>query len=160
MTRNGKPLVLVALALGGLVLMDGCSKKPSRPPIDEAAIAGKWIEIPVTETGNPRAAAGAGEKYRRYVEINADHTFVFSLRDKAGKPKGKQKAEGTWKVNKEKNVIEFEVTNNTFDKSDEKYDWVPASSVGVHKGPVKGQGETDILSITDQTDTPYNYIRA
>ncbi len=160
MNRNGKPLALIAAALVGLVLMDGCKKKPSRPPINESAVVGKWIEIPTAEIANPRAAAAAPEKVRRYIDIKDDHTFVFSLRDKAGKPKGKATAEGTWKVNPQTNVIEFEVTKNGFDKNSEKYDWVPATSVGVHRGAVKNQGETDILSITDQTDTPYNYIHA
>ncbi len=158
MMRATKILVLIVAAAALVTGSTGCNKKrPTRPPLDENAVIGTWAEPTSAEEVNPRAAGLTAEKYHRKIEMKADHTFVFTILTKSGKTAGT--IEGNWKLNPEKNIIEFEVTSSTLSASSELNDWAPATSIGVYELNVKGKGVVQALSITDKLDNGFDLFR-
>jgi hypothetical protein len=157
MVRSSKQLVLGGFLAVGLVAAIGCEKHYTRPPIDTSAILGSWIEIVQQGKPSPRVRAREPQAYVRYITLNEDKTFEFTLRTRDGKPT-KYKAEGTWAI--EENTLKFKVTSSTFAEKDERRNWVPESSLGIHKRDVGAEGRIDALPIADLEETVVDYKRA
>ena len=159
MIQSVKQLVLAGLVVAGAVIVFGCEGQPGRPPFEASALVGNWIEVADQASINPRMrGAGAGKTEYRYLVLNADNTFEFSVRDKSGKPaKGDNKIEGSWQIKKSELV--FTVTNSTFPKADERNDWAPETSLGIEKKQVQGRGITEVLTVVDLTGMPTTFVR-
>lgn len=164
MIRSNKRLVFLGLLATGMMIATGCGKGSRKPPpVDENALAGNWIEYTGKITSSPRARTTDTKKKKsiRYLTVNADKTFEFSLKDNSGKPakKGK-KVEGTWEINLEEQEIIFTVTNNAFKAGEEGHDWAPMSSYGPKEKDVSGQGMMMMLSVADISGSSTMYKRA
>jgi hypothetical protein len=158
MIHSAKWLVLAGLLATGLVLVSGCDRGSGRPPINTSAITGNWIELADQSAANPRMqGATKGKKTFRYLVINPDNTFEFSLRNKSGEPVGEGVAKGSWAL--KGNTLVFEVTENTFDEQEEAHEWAPESSVGINRRSIKGT-QTEVLSVVDLSGLPTAYVRA
>lgn len=159
MFRSMRRIVLIGLLASGVVVVTGCGKKGSRPPIDQATIVGSWIEVVAQGRSNPRIKLAEATELRQ-ITIKADNSFEFVLLSKSGEPlKKNEKAEGTWKIDPVENALVFEVTNNTFPADDERRDWAPASSLGLSMREIGGQGQVEILEIIDLQDAPTAFKR-
>jgi len=161
MIYSTKRLVLGSLLATAVIMTTGCNKGPTRPPIEEAAIVGDWIEVVKEASTSARVAPTGEKKTLRHLTLNADKTFTFSLRTKSGKPlKGDFKCEGTWSINAELIQLEFKVSNSTFPENDERRDWAPETSLGLTKRDVAGSGITEVMIAEDLMGSPTTYMRA
>jgi hypothetical protein len=156
--RAALPVLLVASAL----VASGCGKsRPQEAVLSDAAVVGSWIEAPPKAVESARRARpSAPQEFLRHVTLNADKTFVFSLRKLDGAPpKDDKKAEGTWELNTQLNVIEFTVGTNQFKSGDTGYDWVPKTMSEMARQEVAERGMSDIIHAYDQTGSSAKLVR-
>lgn len=163
MIRSTKWLALGGLLATGLVMVVGCGKKgpPPRPPIEASAVVGKWIEVSESGAASPRLQWSPPKEHLRYLVLNEDQTFEYSVHTKSGDPaKKKGKAEGTWEIDTQENIIVFTTTKSTLKEGDEFYDGLPVSSLGVKEKNIKDKGLVEVLITTDQEESGATYVRA
>lgn len=162
MNRFSKRATLPVLLVASGLVVSGCGK--SRPPeaiLNDAAVVGSWIEAP-PKAGGPsrRVRPSAPQEFLSHVTINADQTFVFSLRTLDGAPtKDDKKAEGTWEINTELNIIEFTVGKNPFKSGETGHDWAPKTMSEMTQKEVAGGGMSDIIYAYDLAGKTRKLVR-
>jgi hypothetical protein len=147
-----KPVTLFVLLAAGALIATGCGKgRPAETTLTDALVAGSWLEIaPKVVPSARRAETVKPQNFLRHVTLNADKTFVFSLRTLDGaKTKDDKKVEGTWEIDKEMNVVVFTVTDDPFKSGEEGYNWVPETLSQLIKKEVEGLGKTDVIYAED-----------
>jgi len=162
MNRFSKRAALPVLLVASALVASGCGK--SRPPeaiLSDAAVVGSWIEAPPKAVeSSRRARPSAPQEFRRHVTLNADKTFVFSLRTLDGAPtKDDKKAEGTWEINTELNVVEFTVSKNPFKSSETGHDWVPETMSELAQKEMAEGGMSDVIYAYDLAGRSRKLVR-
>ena len=151
MNHCSKCLTLSILLVTGVVIATGCGKsRPKELALSDAAIAGTWVETAPKVAASARRMRTTQQEFIRHLVMNADQTFVFSLRELDGSPtKDDKKIEGTWAIDSEQNVVALTVTNNPFKSSETGYDWVPETLSEMTNKEIQGYGKTDVIYATD-----------
>ena len=151
MIRSRRQPFFRGLLAAGIVavVVSGCDKGPTRPPIDAAATVGSWVEIVEKVKANPRVAGREEGKNSRFLTVKADNTFEMGFRTPAGK-ETKDTIEGTWVYQKEDNMLVFEISSSTFSEKDERRYLAPESSFGVRKQNIEGEGLIEVYAISDR----------
>jgi hypothetical protein len=145
-------VTLGVLLVTGVLVATGCGKsRPKETTLNDTLVTGSWIEVPPKAAApSARVRSSAPQEFLRHITVNADKTFVFSLRTLDGKPtKDDKKVEGTWELNTELNLIEFTVGNNPFKTNETGHDWVPETMSQLGKKDVPGKGMTEVIFVSD-----------
>ena len=162
MNPFSKSVTFSVLLVAGVLVATGCGK--SRPPettLSDSAVAGSWLEsAPKVVASARRTQTAEPQQFLRHITVNADKTFVFSLRTLDGAPaKDDKKVEGTWEIDSEQNMVILTVTNNPFKPNETGYDWVPEKMFDLTQKEIAGEGKTDIVYATDLRDRSANLVR-
>ena len=162
MNRFSKRAALPVLLVASALVASGCGKsRPQEAILSDATVVGSWIEAPrEAAESSRRARPSAPQEFLRHVTLNADKTFVFSLRTLDGAPtKDNKKAEGKWEINTDLNVIEFTVGSNQFKSGETGHDWVPETMSEMAQKEVAGRGMTDTIYAYDLAGKPRKLVR-
>jgi hypothetical protein len=161
MTRFSKPIVFSVLLVAGILIATGCGKsRPQELTLTDSAVTGSWLESAPTTTASPRRAQTSEPKFLRHVTLNADKTFIFSLRTLDGAvTSDDKKVEGTWEIDSEQNAVALTVTKNPFKSSETGYDWVPETLSEMTQKEIAGEGKTDIIYATDLAGRSAKLVR-
>jgi len=151
MNHFGKPVTFCVLLVAGTLIATGCGKgRTQEAVLSDSLVVGSWLEPPPREMPSARRAQTVAREFVRHITINADKTFVFSLRTLDGGPtKDDKKVEGTWAIDSAQNMVILTVTKNPFKSNETGYDWVPETLSEMAEKEIAGQGQTDIMYAMD-----------
>ncbi len=162
MNRFSKRVTVPLLLVAGVLVVAGCGKGRAQEDILTAdTVVGDWLESPPKVLPpSARRAKTKPQNFRRHVTLNADQTFVFSLRTLDGDPtKDNKQTTGTWDVDTDQNMVIFTVTDNPFKSSETGRDWVPESLSEMTQKDIADRGMTDIIYATDLTGDSAKLVR-
>lgn len=161
MNRFSKRVTVPLLLVAGMLVVTGCGKsRPQEAVLTDAAVVGNWLETAPTNVSSGRRAKTETQEYRRHVTLNADKTFVFSLRTLDGDPtKDNKQTTGTWKIDTEQNMVMFTVAENGFKAGETGRDWVPEFLYQLARKDIDGRGMTDVIYSTDLTGKSARLVR-
>lgn len=161
MDHFGKPVAFCVLLVAGTLIATGCGKgRTQEAVLSDSLVVGSWLEAPPREIPSARRAQTVAREFVRHITINADKTFVFSLRNLDGSlTKEDKKVEGTWTIDSAQNLVVLTVTNNPFKASETGYDWVPEALSEMAEKEIAGQGKTDVIYATDLTGRSAKLVR-
>jgi hypothetical protein len=161
MNRFSKRVTIPLLLVAGVLVVAGCGKsRPEEAVLSDDAVVGNWLESPPKVVASARRAQTEPQKFLRHVTLNADKTFVFTLRTMSGDPtKDDKQITGTWEIDGEQNMVMFTVTDNGFKAGETGRDWVPESLHEMTQREIADRGMTDIIYATDLASRSAKMVR-